>query len=98
MPMTLIITRNVEDRYKGFLSSVMLEIAPGIFTAPNLSSSVRERIWTVLIYWHSELQKGSIIMTWPDSKQVGKQAIKTLGEPKRELVDIDGIFIVKQTL
>ena len=28
MPMTVIVTRDVEDRYRGFLSSVMLEVAP----------------------------------------------------------------------
>ena len=30
MPMTVVITRDVEDRYRGFLSSVMLELAPGV--------------------------------------------------------------------
>ena len=44
MPMTVIVTRNVEPRYRGFLASAMLEIAPGVYVAPDLSSGVRERV------------------------------------------------------
>jgi CRISPR-associated protein Cas2 len=36
MPMTVVVTRDVEDRYRGFLSSVMLELAPGVYTGPRL--------------------------------------------------------------
>ena len=28
MPMTVVVTRDVEPRYRGYLASVMLEIAP----------------------------------------------------------------------
>jgi len=48
MPMTVVVTRDVESRYRGFLASVMLEIAPGVYVSPNLSAGVRERIWSVL--------------------------------------------------
>ena len=30
MPLTMVITRDVEDRYRGFLGSAMLELAPGV--------------------------------------------------------------------
>ena len=40
MPMTVIVTRDVEPRYRGFLASAMLEIAPGVYVAPDLSSGV----------------------------------------------------------
>ena len=35
----------------GFLASCMLEIAPGVYTQPDMSVSVRERVWTVLSGW-----------------------------------------------
>lgn len=35
MPMTVVVTRDVPDRFRGFLVSVMLEIAPGVYTAPT---------------------------------------------------------------
>ena len=43
MPMAMIVTRNVEARYRGFLASVMLEVAPGVYIAPDLSAAVRTR-------------------------------------------------------
>lgn len=47
MPMTMVVTRDVEARYRGFLTSTMLEIAPGVYVAPRLSKGVRERVWAV---------------------------------------------------
>ena len=48
MPMCVIVTRDVPSRFRGFLASCMLEIAPGVYTQPDMSASVRERVWTVL--------------------------------------------------
>ena len=44
--MTVVVTRDVESRYRGFLASAMLEVAPGVYVSPDLSNGVRERIWT----------------------------------------------------
>lgn len=30
MPLTVVVTRNVESRYRGFLTSVMLEVSAGV--------------------------------------------------------------------
>lgn len=96
--MTVIVTRDVADRYRGFLSSVMLEIAPGVYTAPRMTRAVRERVWLVLKNWHDELRRGSIVMTWRDAEAAGNQAILTLGEPARTLLDLDGVLLVKREL
>ena len=45
---TLVVTRDVEERHRGFLISVMLEIAPGVYVSPRMSQGVRERVWSVL--------------------------------------------------
>jgi len=58
MPMTVVVTRDVPDRFRGFLASCMLEIAPGVYTQPRLSAGVRERVWTVLADWHATLDQG----------------------------------------
>lgn len=63
MPMAVIVTRDVVDRYRGFLASVMPEIGPGIYVAPNLSPGVRDRIWAVLEKRWSATPGGSITMT-----------------------------------
>ena len=92
--MTIVVTRDVEDRYRGFLSSIMLELAPGVYTGPRMSRGVRERIWEVLSEWHDALGRGAILMTWRETAAPGGQAILTLGEPRRELVEVDGILLV----
>ena len=96
MPMTIVVTRNVEARYRGFLTSVMLEVAPGVYVAPNISSGVRERVWSVIESWHSHLRRGAIVMIWRDSKATGGLALETLGEPPKEIVDADGVLLVKR--
>ena len=40
MPMVLVVTRNVEDRYRGFLTSVMLEVAPSVYVRPKMAVHV----------------------------------------------------------
>jgi CRISPR-associated protein Cas2 len=104
MPMTIVVTRNVAPRYRGFLASVMLEIAPGVYTSPRMSKGVRERVWDVLAGWFgSNATVGaqseaaaSIVMTWRDSASPGGQQIETLGLPAKTLVDADGIMIVNR--
>jgi CRISPR-associated protein Cas2 len=98
MPMTVVVTRDVEDRYRGFLSSVMLELAPGVYTGPRLSRGVRERVWQVLSDWHGELRRGAIVMTWRETTAPGGQGVLMLGETRRMLVDIDGILLVRREL
>ena len=98
MSMTLIVTRDVEDRYRGFLHSVMLEIAPGVYTSPRMTKAIRERVWNVLSDWHGHLGRGAIIMTWRDSDAAGGQGLLYLGEPSRELVEIDGMVLVRRNV
>lgn len=96
MTLTVVVTRDVPDRFRGFLASAMLEIAPGVYTAPNLTKPVRERIWTVLADWHGTLAQGSVVMTWRDRQSAGHQAIRTLGCPPVTLVEHDGIMLAKR--
>jgi CRISPR-associated protein Cas2 len=93
---TLVVTRDVEARYRGFLTSVMLEVAPGVYVAPRLSSGVRTRVWQVLSDWWHALGNGTILMVWRDPGAIGDLRIETLGEPPKEIVDADGVLLVKR--
>ena len=93
--MTVIVTINVEARYRGFLASAMLEIAPGIYTSPNMTNGIRERIWAVLSEWYYQLGQGSIVMTWREPAATSQQEVRTLGEAPKEIVDADGVYLVK---
>lgn len=96
MPLTMIVTRDVEARYRGFLTSVMLEIAPGTYVAPDMSARVRERVWKVLTNWWQELERGALVLVWRDTASAGHLRIETLGEPPKQIVDADGILLVKR--
>lgn len=93
--MTVIITVNVETRCRGYLASTMLEIAPGVYTSPQMTGGIRERVWEVLSHWYYQLGQGSIVMTWRDTDAVGEQRIRTLGDAPKEIVDADGVHLVK---
>lgn len=93
MPMTVIVTRDVPLRTRGFLASVMPEVAPGVYTAAELSKAVRERIWAVLMDWHEATQAGSVVMVFRDPGAAGGLGICTLGAPPRRVADLDGVLV-----
>ena len=92
----MVVTRDVEGRYRGFLTSIMLEIAPGVYVSPDLSAAVRERLWGVLSSWWSTLRRGSIVMVWREKSASGNLKIETLGEPSKEIADADGVLLLKR--
>ena len=96
MPMTVVVTRDVADRYRGFLASIMPEVGPGLFVSPELSRGVRERIWTVLSSWWDGMPGGSILMVWKDESASGRLGLLTMGLPPRKLVDLDGALLVRR--
>jgi len=96
MPLTIIVTRDVEMRYRGFLTSVMLEIAPGVYLSPDMSAAVRERVWNVMNDWWQALGNGSLTMVWRDTRATGNLQIEALGEPAKTIVDADGVLLVKR--
>lgn len=89
--MTVVVTRDVPGRFRGFLASCMLEIGPGIYTAPVMNAAVRERVWTTLCDWFGTApDNASVVMTWSDPKQPGGQGIQTLGAPPKQIVEYEG--------
>ncbi|MBF0426644.1 MAG: type I-E CRISPR-associated endoribonuclease Cas2 [Magnetococcales bacterium] len=98
MAVTVVVTREVVDRFRGFLASCMLEIAPGVYTAPRMSVAVRERVWGVLTEWFGQLGGGAIIMVWRDPKLPAGQDVRILGEPPVALVDMDGVILSRRPL
>lgn len=94
--MVVIITRDVEGRYRGFLGSAMLELAPGVYAQPRMSAGVRARIWNVLTDWYTQLGRGSIVMTWADSAGNGGLGLTSLGEPPKDIVAQDAMLLVRR--
>lgn len=96
MALVMIVTRDVADRFHGFLASVMLEVAPNVFVAPRMNKGVRERTWQVVTDWHQQEPRGSLVMVWRDLTGVGGVGIDHLGTPPRELVELDGMWLTRR--
>lgn len=98
MSMTVAVTRNVSARVRGFLASAMLELAPGVYSAPRISPAVRDRIWRVLEDWFPNETESSIIMVWQEREMPGGQAVRVLGSPPIELVEVDGLVLARRPI
>ncbi len=96
--MVVIVTRDVADRFRGFLSSCMVEIAPGVYTAPRMTQGIRERVWAVLAEWFAAIGGGCIVMTWRDRSLPAGQGLSVLGLPPRELVSYEGCILLRRPL
>ncbi|HQR04930.1 MAG: type I-E CRISPR-associated endoribonuclease Cas2 [Proteobacteria bacterium] len=96
MALVTIVIRDMANRYHGFLSSVMLEVAPNVFISPRMNPGVRERVWAVLSDWYSTEPQGSAVMVWRDSNATGGVGLAFLGNPPRELVELDGMWVVRR--
>ena len=96
MALVMIMTRDVADRFHGFLASVMLEVAPNVFASPRMTKGVRERAWGVIADWHMQEPRGSAVMVWRDLNEVGGIGLAHLGTPPRELVEMDGMWLTRR--
>jgi len=96
MSMTVVVTRNVSSRVRGFLASAMLELAPGVYSAPRISPAVRDRVWDVLKDWFPNEWDASLIMIWQERDVPGGQAVRTLGSPPIDFVNVDGLVLARR--
>mgnify|MGYP003563992762 CR=1 FL=1 len=93
MALVTVVTRDVADRFRGFLSSVMLEVAPATYVSPRMSKGIRERVWKVLTEWHTSEPRGSVVMIWRDMEATGGIGLAHLGAPPKTVVEVDGMWI-----
>jgi CRISPR-associated protein Cas2 len=92
--MTVVVTRNVPDRFRGFLASCMLELAPGVYTSPRMTAGVRDRVWAVCCAWADAIpDDGGVLMTCQDQQSPSGQAVLVLGWPRKELAELNGVWL-----
>jgi len=94
MSLTLVVTRDVTARYRGFLASVMPEIAPGVYVSTDMTKGVRDRVWRVVTDWWESAPGGSVVMAYPDAASTGRLGVRVLGVPPVELASVDGVRLV----
>lgn len=87
--MLVIVLENASDKLKGTLTRWMIEIKPGVY-AGRLSAMVREKLWEMI----EEYQPQGALMVYSMNNEQG-YSIKMLGEPKRSVIDLDGLQLIK---
>lgn len=97
--MTVAVTRNLPERFHGFLCSCMQEIAPGVYVVPNMKKSVREKVWEVMLEW-SELipDEGGIVLFWRNPEAPSELSIRIIGWPKKEFIEYEGLWLTHRSL
>lgn len=96
MSMTVVVTRNVSQRVRGFMASAMLEIGPGIYLGARISTAVRERVWSVLQEWLPVEPDAAVIMVWNDRERPCGLAVQTIGSAPIDLVEVDGLILARR--
>ncbi len=95
MALVTIVTRDVAERFRGFLASVMLEVAPCTYVSPRMGKGVRERVWKVMQDWHAAEPRGSIVMIWREPDATGGVGLAYLGTPAKTVLEMDGMWITR---
>lgn len=98
MSTTVVVTRNVSARMRGFLASTMLELAPGVYVGGNISAGARERIWDTIAQWFPHERDASVVMVYPDASAPGHLAARFLGVPRLAIELIDGLVVTRKQL
>ncbi|MGR3277073.1 type I-E CRISPR-associated endoribonuclease Cas2e [Acaryochloris marina NIES-2412] len=88
--MVVFILENVRSSLRGELSRWLFEVKVGVFTG-RVSALVRDELWILI---EQKLGKGSAVLIHSANNEQGFSA-RTLGNPSRSLIDIEGILLVK---
>ncbi|MFB6373024.1 MAG: type I-E CRISPR-associated endoribonuclease Cas2e [Bradymonadaceae bacterium] len=92
-------TRNVPGRFHGFLASCMLEVAPGVYVAPRMKKSIRERVWETILEWDSLVPSdGGVVLFWKSRNAPSGLGVRLLGWPKKQLLDHEGVWLTVRNL
>jgi CRISPR-associated protein Cas2 len=88
--MVLVILEKVPRGLRGELTRWMLEPKSGIFVG-SVTGMVRELLWQKLC---DESRDGSCVMIHSDNTEQGF-SIRIAGEPSRQVVDFDGLSLIR---
>ena len=87
--MVVIVIDCAAEGLRGELTKWMLETKPGVFVG-NLNAMVRSKLWEKV---EKGRQEGALMLYSSNTEQ--GFAIEMIGEPKRSVVDLDGLQLIK---
>ncbi len=88
--MVVIILEKVPASVRGELTRWMLELKAGVFIG-NLSAVVRDSLWTMIC---TKMREGAGILVHQAATEQGF-ALRFYGDTSRELVDFDGLKLIR---
>ena len=88
--MVVYILENASEKLRGILTRWMIEVRPGIFVG-SLNAMVRNKIWEQI----SNSDSKGALMVYSYNNEQGYQ-IKMLGDPTRQIIDLDGLQLIKR--
>ena len=87
------ILEKVPTSLRGELSRWLIEPHPGLFVG-HVSGMVRDKLWDKCC---AKVKEGGAIQIWATNNEQ-RFAIRTFGETKREVVDFDGLQLIRHPL
>lgn len=88
--MVVLVIDNAPEKLRGELTRWLLETKPGVF-AGKVSAAVRERLWVKVC--EDCKRTGALLLYSSDTEQGFR--IEMCGDPKRSVIDIDGVQLIK---
>ena len=91
--MVVMILEKVPTSLRGELTRWLIEPHPGVFVG-HLSGMVRDKLWEKCC---EKLKEGGVVQMWSTNNEQ-RFAIRTFGDTKREVVDFDGLQLIRLPL
>ncbi len=91
--MVVMIMESVPVGLRGELSRWLIEPHPGVFLG-HLTAMVRDRLWERAC---AACRDGGIIQMWTTNNEQ-RFAVRVFGNTRREIVDVDGLQLVRRPL
>lgn len=88
--MTVIIIDCAPESVRGELTRWFLELKPGVFVG-RVNARIRDLLWNRICT--SENARGSVMVFQSNTEQ--GFTMRLYGEPKRKVVDIEGVQLIK---
>lgn len=91
--MVVIILESVPTSLRGELTRWLIEPHPGVFVG-HLSGMVRDRLWEKCC---QKVKEGGVLQLWSTNNEQ-RFAMRTFGTTRRELVDFEGLQLIRLPL
>ncbi len=88
--MTVLVMENVSSSLRGECTRWLLEIKAGVFLG-TISAAVRERLWALV---QERSEGGDCLIAYSANNEQGF-CMEIWGNPRRTIVDFDGLQLIK---